>query len=80
MRNLPNRRLLGIPVCTLEYIPRGVRSPSAEFSETETNVVNGGGATVILRDTPLRPTALPGSYDPSTVASANGGYAFSGIY
>jgi len=59
LRNLPNRRLLGIPVCTLEYIPRGVRSPRATFSETETNVVNGGGATVILRGTPLRPTVLP---------------------
>jgi len=75
--NILTRRLLrGIPACTLEYLPgcpEVLRTVSGK-------IVNGGGATVFLRGTPFRQTALPGSYNLSTVASANGDYAFSGIY
>jgi len=71
-----NRKLLGIPPCTAEYLPGCPEPTRTVFG----NIVNGGGATVFLTGMPLRGTALPGSYNLSTVASANGDYAFSRIY
>jgi hypothetical protein len=74
--SLPRRFLLGVPPCTLGYIPGCIEPTRTVFG----NIVNGGGATVFLHGTPLRGTALPGSYNLSTVALLNGDYEFIGIY
>lgn len=76
--NLPkrkHRRLLGVPVCTLGYLPGCPEPGRSVFG----NIVNGSGATVFLRGMPFRQTSSIGSYNLSTVASANGDYSFSNL-